>query len=196
MNSREFRKLSVWVDYNRPFLDQLTYQQKVAWFRRRLNVTLIKPLKYLYRGVSRSSQQSAVLIFATSVCCAIEAMGKFRGGRKVTTNRGRFKAFLKEFMDRRYLTHTIQGETYEHILWKYFRNGLAHGFTILHGGFEHQGTYFKNKKNSLLIDPKSFLDDFLDGIEKYLDDLERASESDKIAQNFRDVFEKVFIKGE
>jgi hypothetical protein len=199
MNSKQFSKLKGWVDYDRPFLSQLTYKQKIIWLRRRLNLTLIKPLKYVYRGVSRSSQQSALLILATTICCAIEAMGKFYTGGK-GNNHSRFNEFLKEFMHSDFLSHNIQGMKYGDILWYYFRNGLAHGFAICHGGFEYQASYFSVKTNgpkqTLSIDPKIFLDDFLSGVKKYIGALQKASPTkDKIAQDFEKVFKNVFIDG-
>lgn len=198
MNSRQFSTLKGWVDYDRPFLSQLTYKQKITWFQRRLNLTLIKPLKYVYRGVSRSSQQSALLILATTICCAIEAMGKFYSGGS-GNNHARFSKFLEGFMHSDFLNCDIQGTNYGDILRRYFRNGLAHGFAICHGGFEHQATYFSvktnGKKQTLLIDPKTFLDDFLNGVKKYLDALQKASVTHKIAQDFEKVFKDVFIDG-
>jgi hypothetical protein len=199
MNSNQFGKLKGWVDYDRPFLSQLTYKQKIIWLRRRLNLTLIKPLKYVYRGVSRSSQQSALLILATIICCAIEAMGKFYiGGRG--DNHSRFNGFLRGFMHSDFMSHSIQGMKYGDILWYYFRNGLAHGFAICHGGFEYQDSYFSVKinglKETLLIDPKNFLDDFLNGVKKYLDALHKSSPTkDKVARDFEKVFKSVFIDG-
>jgi len=199
MNSKQFKNLKGWVDYDRPFLSTLTYKQKVTWFHKRLNLTLIKPIKYVYRGVSRSSQQSALLIFATSACCAIEALGKFYSGGGRGFKHDYFREFLKKFMAADYMRRSIDGKTYEYILWNYFRNGLAHGFATCHGGFEHQTSYFSVKtsssKRTLIIDPKNFLDDFLYGIKKYLSELRAASVEDTIAQNFEKVFKDVFIDG-
>jgi hypothetical protein len=198
MNSKQFKNLKGWVDYDRPFLSTLTYKQKVTWFHRRLNLTLIKPIKYVYRGVSKSSQQSALLILATSICCAIEALGKFYSGGRGNKH-DNFREFLKKFMAAEYMRHSVDGMTYENILWKYFRNGLAHGFAICHGGFEHQTSYFSVKtcsgKRTLIIDPKNFLDDFLFGLRKYLSELRAASVGDTIAQDFEKVFKDVFIDG-
>jgi hypothetical protein len=198
MDSKQFKNLRGWVDYDRPFLSTLTYKQKVSWFHRRLNLTLIKPIKYVYRGVSKSSQLSALLILATSICCAIEALGKFYNGGRGNKH-DNFREFLKKFMAIDYIRHSIDGMAYEEILWKYFRNGLAHGFAICHGGFEHQTNYFAVKtsggKQTLIIDPKKFLDDFLNGIRKYLSHLRAASVADTIAQDFEKVFKDVFIDG-
>ena len=198
MNSKQFKNLKGWVDYDRPYIATLTYKQKVIWFRRRLNLTLIKPIRYVYRGVSRSSQQSSLLIFATTICCAIEAMGKFYNGGS-GTNHDQFREFLNDFMAADYMSRSIDNMKYEVILWKYFRIGLAHGFTICHGGFEHQPSYFSVRSNggkkTLIIDPKEFLNDFLHGIKHYLSVLLSASAGDKVAKNFEKVFKHVFIDG-
>lgn len=98
-----------------------------------------------------------------------------------------------------FILKTINNRSYEWILWKYFRNGLAHGFAVCHGGFEHQATYFSVRtiggKQTLVIDPQSFLRDFLDGIKNYLADLQSASSLDSLAQDFERVFKEVFIDG-
>jgi mannosyltransferase OCH1-like enzyme len=125
-------------------------------------------------------------------------MGKFYNGGQGTKH-AQFKAFIDKFMNSQFSTCTIQDMTYEKVLWKYFRNGLAHGFTICHGGFEHQATYFATKSTAdrhiLIIDPKSFLDDFLNGINEYLNALNKSSYGETIAQNFQKIFKDVFIDG-
>ena len=97
------------------------------------------------------------------------------------------------------MKHSIGGMTYENILWTYFRNGLTHGFAICQGGFEHQPNYFSVKTSSgkptLILDPRNFLNDFIDGIKEYLADLRAATVGDSIAQNFEKVFKNVFIDG-
>jgi hypothetical protein len=121
-------------------------------------------------------------------------MGKFYSGGK-EGNYERFREFLRDFMDSRFFDCRLRDLAYADIVWKYFRNGLTHGFAICHGGFKHQNEYFTVDKQTLVIDPRSFLDDFLDGTERYLDLLEGASPNDKIAQDFKQVFHDVFIIG-
>jgi hypothetical protein len=144
---------------------------------------------------------SALLIFGLSVCCAIEATGKFLIGGK-PANAVRFHAFVNRYMSPDYAAKTFAGMTYGQALWEHFRNGLAHGFAVCHGGFEGnpgQG-YFDVRTiagvQALEINPTTLFEDFADGFAKYLHDLRAASATDQMAVTFNEVFEQVFIRGD
>ena len=80
MKHADFKKLTGWIDIDRAQLPKLTYHQKVLYFDKRLRMVLIKPLIDVFNGISNAPTQSSLLIFATSVCCAIKALGKFKEG--------------------------------------------------------------------------------------------------------------------
>jgi len=199
MKSSDFKNLTGWIDYDRDHLPTLTDKQKVAYFTKRLNMTLVKPLRHLYQGISKGDKESAILLYGTCTCCAIEALGKFHNGGSGTGNEPKFKSFLHAYMHADYKNKRIDGTGYDRILWKFFRNGLAHGFAISHGGYEHGSQYFKTKNNAgkktLIIDPKHFHDDFLKAVSQYIKDLKKAKPSDLIFINFNKVFNDVFIRG-
>ena len=200
MKWTDYSNLTGWVDYDRNSLHQLTYIQKIYYFDKRLNMVLFKPMNEILRSISKSqsANQSFLLIFATSACCSIEALGKFMKGRFGNPpprdgNWQRFQTFLKR-MDPDYRHQRLGNETYGKILWKYFRNGLAHGFTICHGGFEFQSQYFTVRNNTLLIDPKHFFQDFSNAYKRYLKDL-RDKNNLSLCNNFEYIFKEVFING-
>ena len=197
MKHADFKKLTGWIDYDRAQLPKLTYHQKVLYFDKRLSMVLIKPLIDVFNGISKAPKQSSLLIFATSVCCAIEALGKFKEGLSKKNNQ-RFKGFLS-YMNPDFKRRILFDKKYEKILWKYFRNGLAHGFAICHGGFEHQTNYFNVKQMNgidvLMIDPKRFYLDFRSGLAEYLRNLRNAPPGDPLRDNFENVFQDVFING-
>jgi hypothetical protein len=142
---------------------------------------------------------SALLIFGVAVCCSIESLGKFvKGWTESGRNHEKFKAFLHKYMNSKFQTEELAGITYGVILWRYFRNGLAHGFAVCHGGYEGNAgePYFKPSGSILEINPTALLEDLCDGFEKYLRDLRSASETDPICRNFNAVFTSVFINGE
>ncbi len=199
MNSIDFKNLTGWIDYDRAQLPSLTDKQKVAYFVKRLNMTLIKPLRNLYKGISKDKKESAILLFGTCICCAIEALGKFHNGGSGHGNESKFKSFLHAYMHANFSTRVLDGAGYDRILWKFFRNGLAHGFAISHGGFEHGPQYFRERsiggKKTLIIDPKHFHNDFKKAVSRYIKDLRKANSSDTIFINFEKIFDDVFIRG-
>lgn len=48
------------------------------------------------------------------------------------------------------LHHLMFNQKYKEVLWKDFRNGIAHGFSVCNGGFEGNANdaYFSPKKVS------------------------------------------------
>ena len=199
MKHSEYKTLTGWVDKDRPRLHKLTYIQK-RWyfFSKRIPIVLTKPLDNIYRTVLRNPKHSPILIFGTSICCAIEALGKYQtgGDKKKHEN---FYSFMS-YLNRDYKKKTVDTLRYEEVLWKYLRNGLAHGLAICHGGFEHQNKYFSikkiNKRDCLMIDPKHFYNDFKLAINKYKKELSASNPSvDQKAKDFEKVFNDVLILG-
>ena len=90
---------------------------------------------------------------------------------------------------------------YWEVLWKHFRNGIAHGFAVSHGGLEGDGigTYFSVKTiaghQCLVINEYNLLQDLNQATKAYIDDLKRASSTSQIRQRFDAVFQDVFING-
>jgi hypothetical protein len=144
-----------------------------------------------------------VLIFGVSVCCAIEATGKFlTGDTGRTRNARRFHAFLRRYMASEFETHKVGALTYGEALWFHFRNGIAHGYAVSHGGFEGFPTepYFRTLRiaghDSLKINPTLFFDDFRTGFGRYLADLRGVAFTDPLFLNFDKAFESVFVRGD
>lgn len=190
--------LTGWLDYDRPRLANLSSRQRVLYFRKRLSIVLLPALGDLYRGIRPGPQPSPLLVFATAVCCSMEAFGKFKNGGS-GHNCTRFNAFVDAYMHSDYSTRTVGGKTYKEILWKHYRNGLAHGFAVSHGGFEVFPGYFQVRRiaghDALMINPEHFYRDFRSGVAKYLRELKSAGPSDPIRLNFDKVFKAVFIDG-
>lgn len=200
-------ELTGWIDYDRPHLAALTPDERVRYFEKRTRYVALNPLcRILATEVNPKNEageaiqeSSALLIFGVALCCSIESLGKFLSGdiKRKVLNQDRFYRFLHKYMNPEYQTLKIGAETYGEILWKYFRNGLAHGFAVCHGGYEggHGSPYFVVKGSSLEINPTLLLDDLSQGFHKYLGDLRACSASDPLFMAFDAVFEDVFIKG-
>jgi hypothetical protein len=199
--------LTGWLDYDRPSLHLLTPNERIDYFEKRVRLVVVNPLdRILNNEVHVASDSSALLIFGVALCSAIEATGKFRvgclqsGGAGV--NKTRFQSFLKHYMAPEYQTHMLDSSTYGDVLWKHFRNGLAHGFSVCHGGFEgNRGEpYFSVRQitgqNSLLVNPYVLFSDYLVGLGRYLSELRGCQPTDQLFTDFDMVFDAVFIKGQ
>lgn len=191
--------LTGWIDYDRPNLKGLPLIDRIDYFERRVRLVLINPLKrILDTEIHAEKDSSALLIFGVSLSCAIEASGKFLSGGGLG-NGARFKRFVEDYMNPDFYLLTLNGQTYGDILWVSFRNGLAHGFAVCHGGFEERGTYFDIKSSAgvdtLIISPFKLYDDYVAGFEKYLAALRASGPGDALYDNFDAVFTSVFVQG-
>lgn len=192
------------LDYDRARLPLLDPGQRIDYFEKRVRLVAVNPLARILATEILVEGSSAILIFGVSLCCAIEATGKFlTGGRhKGSGANGRqFQEFLARYMTPEFQTGRLGNETYGTVLWKHFRNGLAHGFSVSHGGFEGnpEQPYFTVKDvvgtACLEINPSRLFADYAGGFERYLADLRGCPVGDRLFQDFDLVFELVFIRG-
>jgi len=195
--------LTGWIDYDREKLKTISKTDKIKYFEKRVCLVIISPINRLLNETNEvvgRSDSSALLIIAVSLCCAIEATGKFLNG-SIGNNQDRFKEFLKKYMSPDFQSKFHDTMSYGDCLWKYFRNGIAHGFAVSHGGFEgNTGQPYFNIKNidsyvCLMINPFELFNDFKNGFNNYLTNLREANDSDNILINFIKIFDKVFIEG-
>lgn len=196
--------LTGWIDYDRPSLPALGRGDRIDYLERRTRLVALNPLRRILQSEilpkdtagNLIADSSALLIFGVAVCCSIESLGKFVNGG-AGNNQDRFKAFLHNYMSPSFRLEKLAGKTYGEILWRYFRNGLAHGFAVCHGGYEGSvgGPYFRPSGTMLEINPTSLLEDLYGGFDKYMKDLRSAPDADPIYKNFDTVFTSVFING-
>jgi hypothetical protein len=196
--------LTGWVDYDRRLLSALGPADRIDYLEKRTRLVALNPLGRILQteiiprdaAGNAMNDSSALLIFGVALCCSIESLGKFVIGG-ASRNQDRFKAFLHKYMDPRFQTEHLVGKTYGEILWLYFRNGLAHGFTVRHGGYEGNAgdPYFAERSGILEINPTRLLDDLCNGFARYLAELRAASPGDQVYANFDSTFTAVFIHG-
>jgi len=195
------QQLRGWIDYDRRYLSPLLPTERLDYFEKRVRLVAINPLdRLLSNEIHVSPDSSALLLCGVSLCCVIEATGKFlMGGHG--GNPTRFEAFLKAYMSPDYQSKKLGTMTYGQVLWRHFRNGLTHGFAVCHGGFEgNRGeSYFSVRDiaghDSLMVNPYLLYDDYVNGFGKYLSDLRAASPASQLFLGFNAVFELVFIQG-
>lgn len=195
------QNLTGWLDYDRSTLPQLLPLDRVEYFERRVRRLAINPLgRIVDNEIQVAPDSSALLVFGVSICCAIEACGKFllggRGG-----NAARFQGFLDRYMASEFQSRRLGSDTYGECLWRHFRNGLAHGFAVRHGGFERNRgqAYFVTKRianhETLSVNPYLLYDDFSAGFGTYVAELRKAVPRGTVFRDFDHVFETVFIEG-
>ncbi len=203
MNDSDFKNLKGYVDYDRDLLPRLNKTQKIKYFyNQRVKKLILNPLHEMHESMMEEKKDcSPLLCFGNCICCSIEAFGKFYTGR---TERGisgaNFRKFIEKYMDKEFFLKEFKGKKYVDLLWDDFRNGIAHGFVIKSGGFEHhQPKYFQIKKiggrDELEIDTQSFYKDFLNGVRKYINDLKKSGVTDDIFKNFNIAFTDLYIRG-
>ena len=112
--------------------------------------------------------------------------------------RDRFRHFATKFMSPE-LQVSFGTTTRLEALWFHFRNGLAHGFAVCHGGFEENaGSYFAVKNHSgydvLEVSPTRLLADLENGFTTYIKQL-RADCPTGSFLAFDVEFTSVFIDG-
>jgi hypothetical protein len=118
-----------------------------------------------------------------------DAAGKTIGNGK------RFERFVTDYMSKELGARHIGKRSYSTIIWKDFRNGLAHGFAVCGGGFNgNRGNpYFGlDASGNLTVSPAELFDDFVQGFKRYVADL-RAGDPKVVM--FEKVFQHVFIDG-
>jgi hypothetical protein len=197
-------ELTGWIDYDRPHLASLSPTDRISYLEKRTRLVALNPLRRILtlevhpKDTSGNpvENSSALLILGVAICCSIESLGKFLNGSS-GGNHVRFKAFLHKYMNPDFQSQSLGSDTYGEILWKYFRNGIAHGFAVCHGGYEGGAgsPYFVVNGSMLEINPTLLLDDLSQAFDNYLVDLRACSDSDALFLAFNAVFEDVFING-
>ena len=195
-----YMSLTHFIDYDRPQLSSLNYIEKVDYLEKRLEKILIKPLEEMLNRIKYDKKDhTPVVIFATTICISIEAMGKFLDGNIKEESNKVFKKFISKYMHSDFISQTFDGRLYVDILWSDFRNGLAHCFYIKNGGIEIFSGEFRQYNDKgmhmLEIEPEFLLNDFKNGVNKYLSDLKKSNQNDAIAINFMKIFQDLYVDG-
>jgi len=128
-------------------LNQLSDDGKIEWLECRMRMIFLDPLARIYDRDSVAHHElnfpaggppmTPMLMTMSLLMNGIEALGSF-----LTSARGNKQRF-QEFMNRYMVNWTTIVTAPYHgthplsdILWKYYRNGLAHSFAILRAGID------------------------------------------------------------
>jgi hypothetical protein len=95
-------------------------------------------------------------------------------------NRERFYAFIEKYMKPWGAVSPMGTATLKAILWDHFRNGIAHGFCIEHGGIDNKAdtppgwrvvTDASGTATHLEIGPNAFFRDFRRGVDLFFEEV-------------------------
>lgn len=175
---------TLYYDYDQLWDNKLTLlsdDAKIEWFRLRMKFVFLEPLSRLYAGKAPAyralnstkagdSPPSSFVIAAFSVLLnGIEALGSFLTPPG-STKRTNFYAFIENYMkawDTRVPQSPYPTDKLKEILWKYFRNGIAHGFCITGGGIDNEADAapgWRVVNGRFQIGPNAFFREFTPGV--------------------------------
>jgi hypothetical protein len=188
------RDWTLFKDYDWQHYSNLSLQGKIEYLEKRVQLILIDPLEEVKRrSLTKVTDEYYWLCLVTLVCCAIEATGAYLVGRdrksakKKKANFKAFESFIQQYMP-------IYNPFVED-LWKYFRNGLAHGFCIIKGGIE-LGLLKPAQRDANIgvqINADEFLDNFKKGFSNYIKDLRSQPLNSRVIKKFEKTWCWVFL---
>jgi hypothetical protein len=185
---------SLFKDYDKPHYHYLSSNGKVEYLEKRAQLTLLGPLEEIKLNVlGKKTDEYYWLCVVTLVCCGIEATGGYLIGRdgKVAGRKGTSRNAFEKFIHR----YMPSYRPYAHALWKFFRNGLAHGSCIPKGGVELklQQPIQRTAGIGIQINGDEFVDNFSAGFLMFIQDLKSAALNSKMRKHFETAWNWVFM---
>lgn len=188
-------------------LSQLIEDEKIEWFRLRMNYVFLEPLTRLFQGKTQAYRElnsikendlparSFVIASFSVLLNGIEALGSFMTAPPNAGKRTNFYAFMTAYM--RSWDVKIPQSLYspkddlKEILWMHFRNGIAHGFCIEGGGIDDEADTapggWQVVNGRLQVGPHAFFKDFVAGVNSFFKEVETIHRINFL-QRFRDVY--------
>ena len=181
-------------------LSLLNDDGKIKWFRLRMNFVFLEPLRCLYGGKTPAYRalnsmdqddlpaRSFVVATFSLLLNGIEALGSFMTADPKASKRANFFAFMRAHM-KPWDKHIQKGDL-KTILWKGYRNGIAHGFCIPDGGIDNEadGPRWIVASNYLHIGPNTFFQDFVAGVETFFVDVGNDPARSTFLRRFRQLY--------
>jgi hypothetical protein len=188
----EGKNFTLYYDYDQlrdGNLTHLSEDGKIDWLRLRMQFVFLEPIERLFTAKSPAYRElnstkpddlparSFVIASFSLLLNGIEALGSFLTP-KGAGNKQRFYAFIDKYM-KPWGAATPMG-TLKAILWDHFRNGIAHGFCIEHGGIDNEADIppgwrvvrdGSGMKTYLEIGPNAFFRDFRMGVDLFFEEV-------------------------
>jgi len=197
----------------------LNRQQKAEWFRRRLYMAFIEPLRRIWKErvvfeslleskLDKQKECSFSIAARGIMLNVVEALGAFRKPElaRINDRDGNWKMFL-EFLSNHmkdWSVNTANNVFVPTVLWKSFRNGIAHDLRVgqasedggLWGSLEFRGNFadpdkkrFEKHGQLLRVCPEDFFDDLKSGVDDYFAKL---LGDEQLLANFGSRFNEVY----
>lgn len=188
--------LSLFVDYDRPRLADLSPDGKIEYFQKRFTFVVLNPLDGIL--AQNDNPYPMLLVWGNALMCAIESLGHFLTPA-VATNSQAFQTYVSSFMDPAWRERPMNPppgvDAYWRWLWDSFRNGLAHGAYIKAGGFEKLGDrLFVESNGGLKVDAFGLDIDVRNGFNKMLRAVRQPE--NYFRTTFFERFDWTYIRGE
>ena len=205
------QKFSCYYDYDQlrdRKLTSLTDHQKSLWFMKRLEMTFLNPLRAIFRDpLSQTFKElmsdllepprSFSISTMSSMLNGVEALGSFIKpdlDESSGNNKKMFEAFIEKYMPMWWRKPVPPGTpNLTDLLWKSFRNGVAHGFQITPPGslefLENQPYCWEPTMRVVQVCPLHFFNDLENGMTSYWSDL--LSQQD-VREKFIRRFQRVY----
>jgi len=190
----EGKAFTLYYDYDQlrdGKLSQLTDDGKIEWFRLRMHYVFLEPIGRVFRAKSPAYRElnstkpndlparSSIIASFSLLLNGIESLGSFSTTSK--NNCDRFYAFMQNYMSSWDVPvpSLYPNAGLKTILWKEFRNGIAHGFAIKHGGIDNEADTAPGWRvvpnngpsgsvtRRLEIGPNAFFRDFRAGVDTF-----------------------------
>lgn len=196
---------STWSDVD---FSKLSDSEKLYWFEHR------RVMPWLVGDTRRIKEKAeSMLGLGAMVCIGIEFLSKFRYAKDESNVY--FPLFLEEYVNNRFKRKITQpyasvpngnrdkwfynkGEVkYSEIFYLGIRNQLLHKFLLRHAVLiEPLPTFLRweRKKKRLLVDTRVLLVNFENGVNKYIQQLWKATSTSDIYKNFFKMFTENFEK--
>ena len=189
-------------------LTGLADHQKVAWFRKRTEMTFLDPLRAIFRNpLSQTFQnlmsdelvppRSFSIALMSVMLNGVEALGSFLepelGGSR-GDNKTMFESFVEKYLPEWWRKPVSGGSPdITFLLWECFRNGVAHGFQITPPGslefLKDEPYRWEPQMRIVQVCPLHFFNDLDTGVNNYCLDLRSNQE---VLRRFIHRFQSVY----
>ena len=186
-------KFSCYYDYDQLRDHKLTGlidQQKVSWFRKRIEMTFLEPLRVIFCNPPSQTFQNLMsdeldpprsfsIAVMSVMLNGVEALGSFLKpglGNSSGDNRTMFEAFVEQYLPNWWRKPVAGGNPdITFLLWDCFRNGVTHGFQIKPPGslefLKDEAYSWEPTMEIVQVCPLHFYVDLDSGVKRYCADL-------------------------
>jgi hypothetical protein len=205
------QKFSCYYDYDQlrdRKLTGFTDQQKAVWFIKRIEMTFLDPLRAIFLDPQSQTfknlmsdelapSRSFSIAVMSVMLNGVEALGSFLEpdlGDSRGDNKRMFESFVEKYLPVWWRKAVSSGTpNVTDLIWKNFRNGVAHGFQISPPGslefLETEPFRWESQMKVVQVCPLHFFNDLDLGVRRYCLDLKSKQDVlEKFIRRFKSVY--------